>query len=151
MRSCFVALLALAPVARADEPKKPDWPEAVKKELKRFEGKWKMVRFAGSGVEGKVDQEVVFEFKGDGFTITRGTKIETFGLGGFDLSTNPKCVDLIEKRAGKPDRALEGAYRFDGAKLQIAHALPNVGKSRPTTFTKDTPNALVWTLERIEK
>jgi uncharacterized protein (TIGR03067 family) len=155
MRLCLPILLLTGVVAVADEPKKADkekqFSAEAKKDLKKFEGKWKLIKAAGGGQEFDLkDKEAHFEFKGIDLTITFGEKVETLQITTIDTTTDPRCIDFLEKRKGRPDRTLEGVYRFDGDTLQIAHELPN-SKSRPTSFEKSVDRALVWTLKRVKE
>ena len=124
----------------------------AKKELKKLEGKWRLVKAAGGGQESELkDKDVYFACKGTELTMTSGNRVETYQIAAIDTTTDPKCVDLVEKRKGKPDRTLEGVYRIDGDTLQIAHELPGGGKSRPTSFEKSIDRGLVWTLTRVKE
>jgi len=157
MRVCIPLLLLVGSFAVADEPargaKEKEFSAEAKKELKKFEGKWKLIKAVSVGKEGDLNEmEVYFAFKGTEMTILLGDwVVETHGIAAIDTTTDPKCIDLVEKRKGRPDRTLEGTYRFEGDTLQLAHELPGGnGKSRPTSFDKSVDRALVYTLKRAK-
>jgi uncharacterized protein (TIGR03067 family) len=148
----FTAVILFALTAPADTPKEKELSAEAKKELKKLEGKWRVVKLAGGGQEVEFkDREAFFVFDGADITISSGNKTEKLRVATLDTTTDPRCVDLTEKREGRPDRTLEGVYKLDGDTLQIAHALPNVGKNRPTGFDKSTERAMVWTLTRVKE
>jgi uncharacterized protein (TIGR03067 family) len=124
----------------------------AKKELKKLEGKWRLVKAATGGKESDFkDKEAYFVFKGTEITLSSGTKTETLHVTALDPSTALKCIDLTERREGRPERTLEGVYAIDGDTLRIAHAMPKDGKSRPTSVEKPDDQALVWTLTRVKE
>ncbi|QJW98630.1 TIGR03067 domain-containing protein [Frigoriglobus tundricola] len=155
MRLCLPLLMLLGSVAVADDPKPAPKDKELsadaKKELTKLDGKWKLVKVASGGQEGDVDKEVYFEFKGTELTMSAGSRSEAYRIAALDPATDPRCVDLVEKRPGKPDRTLEGVYRIDGDTLQLAHALPGDGKNRPTGFDKSLERGMVWTLKRVKE
>jgi len=72
-------------------------------------------------------------------------------IAALDPTTDPKCIDFLEKREGRPDRTLEGVYKIDGDKLQIAFSVLKEGKNRPTSFEKPGDRAFVWTFKRVRE
>src|SRR5207248_10118402 len=103
------------------------------------EGKWRVVKLATADKESEVkDQEAYFVFKGTEVTLTAAdkAKTETLRITALDPTTDPKCIDLLEKREGRPDRTLEGVYKIDGDALQLAFSVPREGKNRPTSLEK---------------
>jgi uncharacterized protein (TIGR03067 family) len=157
MRVCIPLLLLIPAFSAADESergaKEKEFSAEAKKELKKFEGKWKLIKAVSVGKEGDLNEkEVYFAFKGTEMTILLGERVvETHSIAAIDGTTDPKCIDLLEKRKGRPDRALEGIYRFEGDTLRLAHELPGGnGKNRPTSFDKFVDRALVYTLKRAK-
>jgi uncharacterized protein (TIGR03067 family) len=155
MRVCIPFLLLIPAFSVADEPergaKEKDFSAEAKKELKKFEGKWRVVKGAGGGQESDLtDKMAYFEFKGTELTMTSGGKVENYKISAIDTTTDPKCIDLVEKRKGRPDRTLEGVYRIDGDTLQIAIELPSNTKNRPTSFDKSVERALVFVLKKAK-
>jgi uncharacterized protein (TIGR03067 family) len=152
----LTALVALALSAPADPPKEKEkeLPEATKKELKKLEGKWQMVTFATSQGEADVkDLEACAVFGGAEMTVSaKNGKKESLRVTAIDTATDPKCIDLVEIRADKTERTLEGVYKIDGDTLYLAFAIPKEGKIRPTTFDKPTDQrVLVWTFKRVKE
>ncbi len=114
----------------ADGPK----DEAVKAELKRFEGSWK---FVSMEFEGKMVPEASFTdsrmtCQGDKFT-TKGAE-SAKGTFAVDPTVTPKTIDIILS-AGEGDGAkvtILGIYELEGDTYKICSGLP--GKPRPTEF-----------------
>ena len=152
----LTALVVLALSAPAEPPKEKEkeLPEAAKKELKKFEGKWQMVTFATSQGEEDVKKLEAFAvFSGAEMTLSANTgKKESVRVTAIDTTTDPKCIDLVEVRADKSERTLEGVYKIDGDTLYLAFAIPKDGKIRPTSFDKPTDQrVLVWTFKRVKE
>ena len=154
----FTALILFSLTAPAEPPKEKDrekeFSAEAKKELKKLEGKWRIVKLATADKESEAkDQEAYFVFKGAEVTLTSADKpkTETLHITALDTTTDPKCIDFLEKREGRPDRTLEGIYKIDGDTLQIAFSIPKEVKNRPTSFEKPGDRALVWTFKRVKE
>src|SRR5262245_44660608 len=152
----FTARVLAALAAPADPPAEKDrgkeFSAEAKKELKKLEGRWRLLKVASAGKESEVkDKEVYFVFKGTELTLTSADKGEKLLVTALDPATDPRCIDLLEKREGRPDRTLEGVYAIDGDTLRLAVALPTGGKDRPTSLEKPGDSAMVWTLQRVKE
>lgn len=151
----LTALVLLSLSASADPPKEKakELPAEAKKELKKLEGKWQLVKAAGS--EGQSDLKALDAFgafEGDKLTLWAGKKQETYRVAAVDVTTNPKCIDLVERRNDGTERLVEGVYKIDGDTLQLAIAIPKDGKMRPTSLVKPTdPRTFVWTFKRVKE
>jgi uncharacterized protein (TIGR03067 family) len=151
------ALLVLALSAPADPPKEKakekELSAETKKELKKLEGKWQMVKAATNQGEGDVKElEAFCVVSGSELTFSRGDKKETIRVTAIDTTTDPKCIDLTEVRADKTERILEGIFKIDGDTFQLAFAVPKDGKIRPTSFDKPTDaRTMVWTFKRVKE
>jgi len=151
----FAAIIAVSLLTTIDPRPQKELPEAAKKELKKLEGKWKFVKSLDANKEAEPDAkepEVFMVFKGADVTLEFGEKKETVRVAAIDPSTDPKCIDLVEKREGRPDRTLEGVFKIDGDKLLLALCITREGKERPVGFGKPTdPRTVVWTLKRVKE
>src|SRR5262245_15970940 len=97
----LAALTALClVVATADQPK---LSADAQKELKKLEGRWKVVKFGDSNGEYEANRRDWFwAFKGAVATLEFGQKEdETLEIAALDPGTDPKCIDLIEKTKGQ--------------------------------------------------
>src|SRR5262245_39624290 len=109
----FALFLTLPLVgAPADPPKEEakELPAEAKKELKKLEGKWRLVKALNSTKEAEAkDDEIYFTFKGSKATLSAvgKDKNETLEVTAIDASTDPKCIDLLELRPGRPPRTQE--------------------------------------------
>ena len=116
-------------LAAADDTEKQ---EAVKKELKRFEGNWVMVSAERNGVEAPKDfvNKVRMTIKGDKFTFKEGeSTIE--GTIVLDPSKKPRAYDASATQNGKKMSTV-GIYEFDGDTLKVCYT-PEGGE-RPKEF-----------------
>ena len=151
----LTALLLLSLSAVADSPKEKgkELSAEAKKELKKLEGKWQMIKGATSNGEGDVKElEAFCVISGTELTFSRGDKKETIRVTAIDTTTDPKCIDLVEIRADKTERTLEGVFKLDGDTLLLAFAVPKGAKNRPTSFDKPTdPGTQVWTFKRVKE
>ncbi len=137
------------------EPKKDEKPKAGKAkpaddELKKFGGKWRVVRIANPRGEAPED-----ELKGMNWEIT-GNKIvgrDTAdekgkeGLFLIDPKKEPKQIDLTMPGGNGP-QVLPGVYEFKDGRLRISVAEP--GGDRPTTFEVNPKTGGLIELEKNE-
>jgi len=151
----LTVLIVLALTAPTDPPKEKvkELPAEAKKELKKLEGKWQIVKAATSQGEGEVkDLEAFCVISGAELTFSRGDKKESLRVTVIDLTTDPKCIDLAEQLRDKTERTLEGIFKIDGDTLFLAFTIPKDAKSRPTSFDKPTdPRTVVWTFKRVKE
>jgi uncharacterized protein (TIGR03067 family) len=148
----FAALAALSFVtATADEPKLSD---AAEKDLKKFEGEWKIAKVVAGEVEETPmmdGAEVFLEFKGRKMML--GDK-EIAAITALDPSTDPKLFDfkgLIDLGQLKKDTVYESIYKFDGDNLILAITMGETRK-RPAKFEADKESGTVLiTLKREKK
>ncbi|HJZ56221.1 MAG TPA: TIGR03067 domain-containing protein [Gemmataceae bacterium] len=148
MTAMIVALSLTA--APADPPK--ELSEAAKKELKKFEGKWKAEKVTSS--EGEItppDGEGMLEIK-DRKILLDG---KSFGeITELDPSVDPKCLDfkvLVGKGALSEGTVIETIYKIDGDTLTWAVYL-GADKKRPANF--DAPKeagTFVVVLKRVKE
>jgi uncharacterized protein (TIGR03067 family) len=148
MVATLAAVLLLAPAA--DPPK---LSEAAQKELKKFEGKWKVTKEITADVEQEPTMngaEVVVEFK-DGKITLLG--LEVFKVTALDPGVDPKCIDikaLVQMGVVAAGGEFEAIYKFDGDTLTMA-AFLGEGKKRPANFDKPKEaGTCVFVLKRIK-
>ena len=138
----------------AEPPKKDEKPalsDAARKELKKLEGEWQLVKYVGKDVEAEPDDpELVVVFDGAKMSVAFGSQKYTADVAALDPSTDPKCLDLTVTR---PNRVLtsEAIYKLDGDTLVIADT-PNGEKLRPADFDKPADARVqVMTLKRMKE
>jgi uncharacterized protein (TIGR03067 family) len=147
-------LTAIVLLTPGDDPQPKLSPEA-QKELKKLEGKWKVQKMAGKGMEielGKNDPELIGEFKGTKWifgTVEKG--VEKAEIISIDTKTDPKCMDLKTLEKPRGDAIDEAIYKLDGDTLTIC-LYQGKGKQRPTGFDipKDEGTVLV-VLKRVKE
>jgi uncharacterized protein (TIGR03067 family) len=119
-----------APLAAADDTEKQ---EAVKKELKKFEGTWTMVSAERNGAQAPEEaiKNIRVIIKGDKFTIKEGDRTVE-GTMVLDPSKKPRAYDATGTQNGKKMSTV-GIYEFDGDTLKVCYT-PEGGE-RPKEFT----------------
>ena len=142
MRYCtFILLLACSSVIAQPSD------DAVKKELKLFQGKWEAT-FA-QGPDGKESTNVELqltslEVDGDKFTMKTGS-LTVKGTLAIDPTKKIKTIDIFF--GDSKDPALRGIYEIKGDTRRSCFALPE--KDRPTEFRKEKGfQILEWRLDK---
>ena len=109
--------------------------EAVKKELKTFEGKWEAL--AAQNFDGTVPTDVelqimALEVEGDQFTMKTGS-LTVKGTIKLDPTKKPKVIDIYFGNGAEP--SLKGIYEVKDGVRKSCFAEPK--KDRPTEFKKE--------------
>lgn len=151
MIEVLIAIILVVPDAFPQAQLSPD----AQKELKKLEGKWKVLKMAGRGMEielGKNDLELIGEFKGTKWLFgTAEKRVEKAEIIAIDTKTDPKCLDLKSLEKGRGDAIDEAIYKLDGDTFTISF-YQGKGKQRPTGFDvpKDMDTVLV-VLKRVKE
>jgi uncharacterized protein (TIGR03067 family) len=130
MRQSFIVLLMFAGAALCAQPSE----EEVKKEMKRFQGKWQAT-FARS-FDGQEQSNVEIdltklEVEGDAFTLKTGS-LTVKGRFSVDPTKKVKQIDVFF--GDSKDNPLKGIYEINGDIRRSCFSMP--GKERPTEFKK---------------
>ncbi|MBI1833051.1 MAG: TIGR03067 domain-containing protein [Planctomycetes bacterium] len=109
--------------------------DAVKKELKKFQGKWEAL--AAYSFDGKAPTDVELqltslEVDGDKFTLKSGS-LSIKGAFSIDPSKKLKTIDVY--LGDNKDNIMRGIYEINGDVRKSCFALP--GKDRPDKFRKE--------------
>ena len=142
MRHSIIALLvATASVAAQSSD------DAVKKELKLFQGKWQATFAQSFDGKEQTDAEIQFttlEVDGDKFTLKTGS-LTINGTFTVDPSKKVKTIDVF--LGNNKDNAMRGIYEIKGDTRRSCFALP--GKDRPTEFRKEKGyQSLEWRADK---
>jgi uncharacterized protein (TIGR03067 family) len=148
----FAVLVAASLAVPQQKEKEKEWPEAAKKELRKFEGMWKAVKGVTNGNEETANggNDVFIEFKGRKLLL--GDK-EVFEIAALDPSTDPKILDLkavTDMGQLRKDAVLESIYKLDGDTLMLAVYIGE-GKKRPEKFESPKDSQVVWMTLKREK
>jgi uncharacterized protein (TIGR03067 family) len=140
-------------VAGAEPPKEKELTEAALKELKKFEGKWRVARIIASGTDLSPvdDSTMLIEFKGRKIVFNNKEVMEVATL---DAASDPKCIGLkalTDVSTLRKGTVYEFSYKLDGETILLA-INPGEGKKRPEKFEspKDS-GVVVMTLKREKK
>jgi uncharacterized protein (TIGR03067 family) len=138
-------LLTVAPLALADE--------ATDKELKALQGEWTWVQHevGGKMMEPDPNDRPLVKIEGTKWSFKNKDMPEFKEAGTFklDVTTTPKCVDLVSTAEDSKGQKNEAIYKLDEDKLTIVLNLNADDKSRPMEFkTADKPGMILVVLER---
>lgn len=125
-------------LAKAGADGKED--DALKKELARLEGVWKISEALHGGEVVEQSEPEEFEFKAGKLLVRKGDRAPITMTLRLDLSPDPKLLDWTTDPKGKfddADKFAEGIYKLDGDTLTVCyHVRDNrfAKGSRPTEF-----------------
>jgi uncharacterized protein (TIGR03067 family) len=144
-----IGIAAAAVLLVAADPPKAD---AVKDELAKMEGTWRLAsgEFNGQPMPEEQVKPISRTISGDKYEIFRdGTSLGK-GTMTLDPTKKPKTVDAeMTGAAGGPPRKALGIYELDGDTMKTCIAEP--GKDRPTEFATKSGNGhrlYVWKREK---
>ena len=132
---CFAALSAvsLSLAADASADKKAD---AVKKELKKFTGKWSIVSMIRNGNEIDAEQlgqlRVIYTEDGK-FSVKADTFEYASGAIKLDPTTKPKSLEMTFKPNDGDEQTFFGIYEIDDKEYRVCHN-KNGDKELPKEF-----------------
>src|SRR5262249_34011226 len=152
MRRYALLIVAAGLLVAADAPKEKekDKEEAVKKELKKLDGTWKVT---GGKENGKALQEDFVKalelIIKDGTYSFRANDVELEqGKLKPDLSKKPKQLDIEITAGNDKDKTQVGIYELDGDTFKLCVARPGE-KERPKEFdAKEDSNHTLFELKR---
>jgi uncharacterized protein (TIGR03067 family) len=152
MKTRFIGLsvfgLLLATIVTADDTK----DEAIKKDRKQIEGKWRIVALEVNGNKANDDDakklSVVNGSDGTWTLLSEGKEISK-GTSTFDPTKKPKSIDFTPTEGeGKGNQYL-GIYELGETTRKMCFAPP--GKERPTEFTSAPGSEIVLVTFEREK
>jgi uncharacterized protein (TIGR03067 family) len=142
----LVCLVGTGLILSAPAPE-PGPKGAIKKEWKRLNGTWEMVRVV---VDGKEQQEeVTVTLKDAKYTAQVGDEVVDEGTFKLDPTTTPKSLDITPTSGPEKGKTSLGLYEVKGDNLRICFA-PE-GKSRPKAFeSKEGSGDILVTYKRVK-
>jgi uncharacterized protein (TIGR03067 family) len=122
--------------------------EAVKKEMKLFQGKWEGV--SGQGLDGKAYTDIEaqlmsMEIDGDKFTMKTGS-LTVSGTFTVDPTKKLKTIDVFFGDGKEP--SLRGIYEIKGDTRKSCFAEP--GKDRPDGFHKEKKGFMILEWRQVK-
>jgi uncharacterized protein (TIGR03067 family) len=147
MRADVVLLLAASVLGVPDRPKKVD---RVKKEMKQFQGTWKVVSVEHMG-QLRQGSNLRVTFKGNKYTATSiGNRVIEEGTFSIDPSRKLKTIDLSILTGNDKGSIQRGLYELQGDTLKFCLAQP--GKDRPIAFSTRTGTGFeLFVLKRVKE
>jgi uncharacterized protein (TIGR03067 family) len=119
--------------------------DAIKKDLKALEGKWKVESFEDGQGKKQEFEGATLAFKDDNLEFTKDNETKK-GKIKVNPAGKPKEIDVMPE--GKDD-AMLGVYQIDGETLKIC-ITDEPGGARPNEFTAKERWVLV-VLKRVEE
>jgi uncharacterized protein (TIGR03067 family) len=135
----LLLIVVVGSLVAADNTKEDD---AIKEELKKFEGTW-VVESATANGEAAKGGPAEITFSSDMLSMKEGDGKERKGKITIDPTKNPKTIDF-QPEEKKEDAPRQAIYELKGDTLKICIGRPD--KGRPTEFS-DKDQTLV-TLKR---
>ncbi len=148
-------LVAAAAALVAAEPPKSD---AVKDELAKIQGTWRMVSGERNGqkIPEEEAKKLTRTISGDKYEVAREGHIIGNGRMTLDPTKTPRTVDAEitapSEDGGKKTVTIQGIYELDGDTMKTCLAQP--GQPRPTEFSAKEGSghmSYVWKREKGEK
>ena len=138
---CVMVVWLCAGASSGDEPDK-----AVKEELKRLAGEWKIVAAEADGKP--VESKAVVTFTEDGkcTIVTPGSTTTIQTTFTIDPTKEPKQMDVLDPIRKTPHK---GIYELKGDKLR-AVLQPDANGERPTEFATKKKGEVRCTDERVK-
>jgi uncharacterized protein (TIGR03067 family) len=144
MRLTIMLTILGASLCWADDAK----DDAVKKEMEKLQGTWKVVKAVKRGEAAPEDElkKMQVVITGDKLTVKDGTHNETTPFA-IAPTRQPATIDLTVEKA---KLTIQGIYELDKGVLKICVGLD--GKKRPTEFTStENSGTILLVLEREKK
>jgi uncharacterized protein (TIGR03067 family) len=118
--------LSAAAATRADDP-----PDALKKELQRFQGTWQVESWeeAGKPLPAADLKARGLFFGANAFIVRKGGKAAQAGILQLDLDKDPHTFNAIVREGDGKDSVMLGVYAFDKDVLTLAY--DPKGQTRP--------------------
>jgi len=146
MRRYGVLVVLLPALLAADRAE-----EAVKKELRKFQGAWKFVSLEAGGktLPEEDYKAALLVIDGDKHTTKNGAATYS-GTLKIDPGKKPKAIDFRFSDGPEKGKTAHGIYEFDGDTLKVCVGL--VGKDRPAAFvSKPGSGHVLEVLKRTKK
>ena len=137
--AAVVLLAGLGAWAGADDG---DKKEAIKREMKKFEGTWVMASGEKDGkpVPADVVKKARLVIQGDRHTVKVGD--DTYvGTHTLDPSKTPKAIDIVDTEGPFKGKMIKGIYELTDEAFRICVAPPD--KDRPKEFTSKSGTGML--------
>jgi uncharacterized protein (TIGR03067 family) len=143
-----IFLLAMAPIAAADEAK----DEAIRKDRKIIEGTWRIIALEVNGNKTKEEDarkltvvngsDGTWRLRSEVKEISKGTSV-------FDPTQKPKTIDFTPTEGGGKGNQHLGIYEIGEETRKLCFA--PAGKERPTEFSSPPGSEhILVTFERVK-
>ena len=144
MHIILLAVVTAMSAVGTDEPKK----DAVKDEVKKFAGTWKLVAANIDNQEKDADEVKTASLivEGDTFTLKIGNELHK-GKFTVDPSKKPKTIDVEFTEGMLKNSKVLGVYQIDGKKRTSCFAVTDM--ERPTEVAAGKGRYL-WTWEAVK-
>src|SRR5262245_30579920 len=120
--------------------------DTTKEDLKKMQGKWRVVELIDDGADKKTDPKAIKIITGNKVFDPGADTEDEFKL---DATKKPKELDVYIARKGVVPHQLRGIYELQGDKMTVC--LDIDGKGRPKAFeSKPGSGYRLATLERVK-
>lgn len=131
----------------------PPGKDAVKKELAKLRGTWRVVAVEENGQQVPEDKlreaKVTVIVEGNKHTLKYGDKSQGPATITIDPTTKPKHYDMIDPEGPQKGQVLQGIYELEGDTWKYCQ--DKTGKGRPTEFSGKAGSGWVLVIMKKEK
>ena len=131
----------------------PPGEDAVKKELAKLQGTWRVVQVEENGHKVPADKlreaKVTVTVKGNKHTLKYGEKSQGTVTVTIDPTTRPNRYDMSIPEGPNKGRVLQGIYELKGDTWKYCQ--DKSGKGRPTEFSGEAGSNWVLVIMKREK
>jgi uncharacterized protein (TIGR03067 family) len=108
------------------------------KDLEALQGTWRLVtgEIGGRKMTAEELKQAKLVFKGDHYTVRRGTGPTVVGTAKLNSAKTPKTIDITDVNGPYEGKTLLGIYAVKGDELKECFAPP--GEARPAKFVTQT-------------
>jgi uncharacterized protein (TIGR03067 family) len=129
----------------------PPGEDAVKKELARLQGTWRVVEVEENGQKAPADKlrdaKLTVTVEGNKHTLKYGDKSVGPATITIDPTTKPKRYDMTDPEGPMKGQVLQGIYELEGDTWKFCQ--DKTGKGRPTEFAGKAGSG--WVLVIMKK
>ncbi|MFL5329811.1 MAG: alpha/beta fold hydrolase [Gemmataceae bacterium] len=121
---------------------------AIKREMDRLQGEWKIVAINRDGDEQPFPRNtLVLSVNGEERTVTSGDQVMAQSRYRIDPLSNPASIDVVLTQGASRGQTLLGIYEINGNQMRVCLAAP--GAERPKNFPPQPGSG--WVMQELNR